>query len=146
MTEPALAMLAGGVTMRPPSQHRWDGTDLLASRYAELHVHRWRIRIGNRYGLRRSGLRDVCRNGTGQTVVVYELGAYQTGDRGFELQPGETKTSYWFRPRDENDKQETKVRAVNSAGSLVFCRAYSYERAKDNFHWTIRITQGITDC
>src|SRR5438270_4605678 len=41
----------------------------------------------------------------------------------------------WFRPRDENDKQETKVRAVNSAGSLVFCRAYSYERAKDNFHW-----------
>src|SRR5207237_7185804 len=32
MTEPALAMLAGGVTMRPPSQHRWDGTDLLASR------------------------------------------------------------------------------------------------------------------
>ena len=32
MTEPALAMLAGGVTMRPPSRHRWDGTDLLASR------------------------------------------------------------------------------------------------------------------
>jgi hypothetical protein len=85
-------------------------------------------------------------NGTGETVVVYELGAYQTGDRGFALQPGETKTTHWFRPRDENDKQQTKVKAVNSAGSLVFCRAYSYERAKDNFHWTIRITQGITEC
>ncbi len=92
------------------------------------------------------GYEMFVENGTGQTVVVYELGAYQTSDRGFELQPGETKTSYWFRPRDENDKQETKVRAVNSAGSLVFCRAYSYERAKDNFRWTIRITQGITEC
>src|SRR5437763_16994486 len=47
------------------------------------------------------GYEMFVENGTGQTVVVYELGAYQTGDRGFELQPGETKTSYWFRSRDE---------------------------------------------
>lgn len=85
-------------------------------------------------------------NGTGQAVAVYEFGAYQAGDRGLALQPRETKTTYWFRPRDASDKQDTKVRAINAAGLLVFCRAYSYERAKDNFNWTIRIEQGITEC
>lgn len=85
-------------------------------------------------------------NGTGVTVVVYEIGAYQSGDRGFTLQAGETKVTHWFRPRDENDKQQTTVKAVDSAGSVVFCRTYSYERAKDGFRWTIRITRGVSEC
>src|SRR5437773_11707929 len=146
MTEPALAMLAGGVTMRPPSRHRWDGTDLLASRScgagcsslahsdwqslrpAEIRATRC---LSKTVPARRSWCTSSARIRPATTVSSCSL---------------ERRTSYWFRPRDENDKQETKVRAGNSAGSLVFCRAYSYERAKDNFRWTIRITQGITEC
>src|SRR5438045_9594945 len=58
-------------------------------------------------------------NATSQTVTVYELGAYSSGDRGFTLGPGETKVTHWLRPRDENDKQDTIVRATNTTGSVV---------------------------
>jgi len=85
-------------------------------------------------------------NATSETLVVFELGAYQNGDKGLNLQPGETKVTHWFRPRDENDKQQTTVKAINSAGAVVFCRPYSYERAKDNFGWRIRITAGVAEC
>ncbi|MDP9281443.1 MAG: hypothetical protein M3P38_05045 [Chloroflexota bacterium] len=85
-------------------------------------------------------------NVTGEPVVVYEFGAYPTGDRGFTLQPGETKVTHWFRPRDENDKQDTMVKAISGTGVVIFCRMYSYDRAKDNFHWTIRIAGGVSEC
>ncbi len=85
-------------------------------------------------------------NDTGEPIVVYELGAYETGDRGFTLQPGERRVTHWLRPRDEKDAQRTTVRAISSGGSLLFCRSYSYERAKDDFRWTSRITPGVNEC
>lgn len=85
-------------------------------------------------------------NATNERVTVYELGAYPAGDRGFVLNPGEKRTTHWLRPRDERDRQETTVKATDDGGTVVFCRKYTYERAKDNFNWTIRITSGVLEC
>jgi limonene-1,2-epoxide hydrolase len=85
-------------------------------------------------------------NASGQTVTVYELGAYPTGDRGYTLAPGEIKTTTWFRPRDDSNEQRATVKAIAADGSVVFCRRITYSEAKGNFQWTVRITAGPVDC
>jgi hypothetical protein len=85
-------------------------------------------------------------NASGQAVTVYELGAYQDGDRGFILAPDAIKITRWFHPHDENDRQEATIKAVNTNGAVVFCQRFSYGTAKGNFEWTVRITAGPVEC
>lgn len=93
-----------------------------------------------------AGYEMHIQNATDQTVTVYELGASGSGERGFALGPGETKTTIWLHPRNERDTQETIVRAVAASGAVVYCQRYSYAKAKGDFEWKVRITAGPVEC
>jgi hypothetical protein len=85
-------------------------------------------------------------NASDQTLTVYELGASASGERGFMLAAGETKITHWLHPRNEDDTQETTVKAVSASGTVVYCQRFSYATAKGDFEWRVRITAGHVEC
>jgi hypothetical protein len=64
---------------------------------------------------------------------------------GVALAPGKDHVDHWLIPSDSRDTRRATIRAVDSAGAIVYCHRFSYDEL-DALRFHVRIVDGVNNC
>jgi len=91
----------------------------------------------------------IVQNSTRARVTFYVDGVNARPGSAFAdgvtLEPGAEDVNHWVIPAGDNDQRKATVRAVNSAGSIVYCHRFGFAELRD-LHFHIDLRGGVADC